>query len=781
MPHIEGISLREKLAQEGELPIGEAVRFLRDVVDALSEAHDKGVVHRDIKPDNVLLTKHHALVTDFGVAKAVSEATGRQKLTTEGIALGTPAYMAPEQAAADPHIDHRADIYAVGAVAYELLTGRPPFTGTTPQEILAAHVTQAVEPVTKYRDTVSPALAELVMRCLKKKPADRWQSAQELLPQLEALATPSGGMTPTGAMPVTSVRGGWKAWAAIGAVVAVVAAVLGVLVSGGEPEGPPRLVVLPFENLGAAEDEYFADGMTQAITSRLGQIPDIGIIARASAIQYKGTEKTVQQIGDELGVGYILNGTVQWNRYGGEAGEILVTPQLIDVSDGTQLWSEPYQVAMADVFSIQADIAEQVAAGLHVVLQPEETEAIEAPPTENLAAYDVYLRGLDYYERGISVSWEQRLLALEMFDSAAALDPGFTLAHVMRGNAHLSLGSYDLTLQPEMLGAPRWALAKEALDEAVRLDPEHVEVQKLLARYSWYSGERVQTEEHYTAVLRQEPNDVDALLALAYFQSQRGEGDSAEALIERAGELDPRSYRTAYTISDTYARHGKYQDALRYADRGISLAADESPPYFRKAWLHILAGDTAAAHVALQLGAERVGLVSLLAAMARHSAAVRVFRIFNEYGEVMRRLSQDAFGIDTLDYLLAKANSYYAAPEMARPYFDSLVVLRTAYLELNPDMAYARAGRANAYAGLGRKQAAMRDADSVLLMGTSLYPMWFIAEAYVMIGEHDAAIEQLRNLMPRRGRINPSVLRLDPIWDPLREHPGFQELLEGGN
>jgi Tol biopolymer transport system component len=164
-----------------------------------------------------MLSERHALVTDFGVAKAVSEATGRQKLTTEGLALGTPAYMAPEQAAADPHIDHRADIYAVGAVAYELLTGRPPFTGTTQQEILAAHVTQAVEPVTKYRDTVSPALAELVMRCLKKKPADRWQSAEELLPQLEALATPSGGMTPTDTRPVPARSGRWR-WLAPGAV-----------------------------------------------------------------------------------------------------------------------------------------------------------------------------------------------------------------------------------------------------------------------------------------------------------------------------------------------------------------------------------------------------------------------------------------------------------------------------------------------------------------------------------------------------------------------------------
>jgi Tol biopolymer transport system component len=202
MPFVEGQSLRDKLEKEGELPIGEAVRIIRDVVDALTEAHANGVVHRDIKPENILLRGRHALVTDFGVAKAVSEATGREKLTTAGVALGTPAYMAPEQASADPHLDHRVDIYAVGAVAYELLTGRPVFMGTTPQMILSAHVTEAPQPVTKHRDTVPPALEQLVLRCLEKKPADRFQSAEDLLPQLEALATPSGGMTPTDTRPV---------------------------------------------------------------------------------------------------------------------------------------------------------------------------------------------------------------------------------------------------------------------------------------------------------------------------------------------------------------------------------------------------------------------------------------------------------------------------------------------------------------------------------------------------------------------------------------------------
>ena len=237
MPFVEGESLRDRLAHHGELPVHDAVKVLIEVVDALVHAHAHGVVHRDIKPDNVLLSGRHALVTDFGVAKAVSEATGAHTLTSVGVALGTPAYMAPEQAAADPNIDHRVDLYAVGVLGYELLTGRPPFSGLTPQETLAAHVTKAPEPVERRRPGISPALSGVLMKCLAKRPADRWQTADELLAQLEPLATPSGGMTPTGAQPVAAVaRAARWVQPAIGAAVAVVLITGGVIMFRPAPE-----------------------------------------------------------------------------------------------------------------------------------------------------------------------------------------------------------------------------------------------------------------------------------------------------------------------------------------------------------------------------------------------------------------------------------------------------------------------------------------------------------------------------------------------------------------
>src|SRR6059036_2563980 len=227
MPYVEGEPLRDRLARHGELPIHDAVKILVEIVDALAYAHAHGVAHRDIKPDNVLLSGRHALVMDFGVAKALSEATGRQRLTTAGIALGTPAYMAPEQAAADPHLDHRVDVYAVGALGYELIAGRPPFTAGTTQEVLAAHVSQAPEPVTKWRPACPPALAAIIMKCLEKRPADRWQTADELLAQLEPLATPSGGTTPTG-MRLAPALAKCEPWLGRAAVAMGVLVVLGV-------------------------------------------------------------------------------------------------------------------------------------------------------------------------------------------------------------------------------------------------------------------------------------------------------------------------------------------------------------------------------------------------------------------------------------------------------------------------------------------------------------------------------------------------------------------------
>ncbi len=451
MPYEEGQSLRDKLAHEGELPIAEAVRILRDVVDALSDAHEHGVVHRDIKPDNVLLTKHHALVTDFGVAKAVSEATGRQMLTTEGVALGTPAYMAPEQAAADPHIDHRADIYAVGVIAYELLSGRTPFVGNTQQELLAAHVTQAPDPVTKYRDSVPPALAELVMTCLEKKAADRWQTAEELLQQLGALATPSGGMKPMGMTPVTALAR--RRWMMAGAAVAVAAIILVIAVVAALPRGsgftldPNHVVVAVFRNetgdpsldhIGTRTGHWITQGLQQAT------IPVTPWDLALQSWEFVQTEVEAGHVRDraralaeETGAGVVITGAV----YPVVSDSLEVQVSVTAVTGGRILGAvDPVRGTLASVSELIANVQRQVMGLLAISFDERVTaqaSTVARPPS--FEAYREFDRGLELY---LSATRHGDESPIPYLYRAFAIDSTFLTPLTYAGVVHINLGQW---------------------------------------------------------------------------------------------------------------------------------------------------------------------------------------------------------------------------------------------------------------------------------------------------------------------------------------------------
>jgi serine/threonine-protein kinase len=538
MPFVEGQSLRDKLAHEGELPIGEAVRILRDVVDALTHAHKHNVVHRDIKPDNVLLSERHALVTDFGVAKAVSEATGRQKLTTEGVALGTPAYMSPEQASANSHIDHRADIYAVGVVAYELLTGRTPFLGTTPQMILSAHMTDTPEPVSKYRESVPPALAQVVMKCLEKKAADRWQSAEELLPQLEAMATPSGGVTPTAMTPVGAV---WaqrrKTVLGAGAALAIAVAGWWVLVGRGgtvadQPSASIRIAVLPFENLSATQqDEYLSEGVTQDINTQLSKIDEFVVIAHGSAQRVGSAEMTHAEAATELGVDYLVAGSVAR-----AADRIHITARLIDPETDGQLWADDYdqELSASNVFAIRREVAEQVAAALNVILSPGEQARLTAQPTENTEAYRLYLEGRFFWNQRTPEGLQR---AVELFQQALQNDPDYALAYAGLADAYNMLADYSY-LPP----AETFPKAAQAARRALQIDTTLAEAYVSLAHVQWsFDYDWTEAQRTYERAITLNPNYATGHQWYAKALRDLGRSDEALTLVQRALELDPTS------------------------------------------------------------------------------------------------------------------------------------------------------------------------------------------------------------------------------------------------
>ncbi len=318
MPFVEGESLRARLARVGELPVREAVRILREVASALSYAHKHGVVHRDMKPDNVMLTDEFALVTDFGVAKAVTESTkepGSSTLTGIGVTLGTPAYMAPEQATMDS-VDHRADIYAFGVMAYEMLTGSLPFAGRSTQAMLAAQAIQTPEQIERRRPGIPRALAALIMRCLEKRPADRPQSAGELLAVLDSVHSDQRMVLG----PSWWGRRSTRIMAGVGAGIAIVAALVYAMANrrSADENGRPAaqlhsVAVLPLANVGGdARDEYFSDGMTDELANALSKLPGLRVASRTSAYAFKGKKDAdVGEIGRKLHVQAILEGTVR--------------------------------------------------------------------------------------------------------------------------------------------------------------------------------------------------------------------------------------------------------------------------------------------------------------------------------------------------------------------------------------------------------------------------------------------------------------------------------------
>lgn len=369
MPFVEGESLRARLTRMGQLPINEAVRLLQEITDALAYAHARGIVHRDIKPDNVMLSGRHAAVTDFGVAKAVSVSAG-DKLTTVGIAVGTPQYMAPEQAMAEATIDHRVDLYALGVMGYEMVTGHPVFEATTAQAILSAHVLEQPKDVRERRPEVPPLLAEALLKCLAKNPADRWHNAEELLAQLELVAsTPSGGMTPTTTRPYRSatatLRSGRRT-AIIGLIAVVVLAGGGgaamFLASRGGDGGIQRIAVMPIEDI-SGKDEVFVDAMQDALTNALNKLGTVGVASRSSMMVYKTAPKPTREIAEDLELDAVLEATVF------RSGDLIrFNVQFSDPVTTRSLWSETYERNVKDVLSAQSEIVTLTAQAVGKVL-----------------------------------------------------------------------------------------------------------------------------------------------------------------------------------------------------------------------------------------------------------------------------------------------------------------------------------------------------------------------------------------------------------------------------
>ncbi|UCD25774.1 MAG: protein kinase [Gemmatimonadota bacterium] len=789
MPLVEGESLRERLAREHVLSVTETVKLLHDIADALHHAHERGVVHRDIKPDNVMLSGRHAMVTDFGVAKGLSEATVTGEVDTLGVALGTPAYMAPEQAAADPSIDHRADIYSLGALSYEMLTGRTPFRGASPQAILAAHVTEDPVPVADERVGVPDELASVVMRCLEKDPADRWQSAEEFLQQLGPETTPSGGVDPVPTIPaITPLALLKRRSAVITAAVAVVAVLaLGWLFSGGDQvqSARPVLVVLPFENLGPSEDEYFANGVTDAITARLATLGGLGVISRTTAIQYQDSDKNSRQIANEVGADYVLEGTIQRERPRDPSSKVRITPQLIRASDDTHLWADSYDEDVAEVFEVQTQIAERVARAMDLTLLEPDRRSWSSRPTDNWEAYDYYLRGHDYLvgNRG-SGDANARRIAVEMLDQAVALDSSFALAYADLSLAHIWLFRHYIDPSEERL-----ALAKAALDRTLAIDPDLPAGHMALGHY-YYWGSTPNRElalAEFKLVALREPNNAYARSLIGELQAAHGEWAQALVNTALAADLDPREPEWSANAGRLFLMARQYEEAERYLNRSLALAPDYADAHMAKIALYLRwQGDLVSARQAVDEMASRVTPGQVALALIEFAPMLVVG---GDYDTLFTQLSPASIsGPYPFDYYFVQAEFYRLRnkPAVARAYYDSLVTALESVPPERTDDPIVGLLLGLGYAGLGERNRAMERASNIETMISGSDDVLFadmmqraLVWIYALIGEYDAAVDHLQQLLATPSLVSTPFLQIEQFPGNLRRHPRFQQLLTG--
>jgi len=721
MPFVEGESLRQLIRREGALPVDAAVRIIREIADALAAAHAAGVVHRDLKPENVLLSRGHALVADFGIAKALDRAAGHTSamLTTSGLILGTPAYMSPEQAAGDPNADHRADLYSLGVVGYELLTGSLPFGQRAPQQMLVAHAVEPAPPVTKSRPEVGDGVASLIASLLAKRPDDRPVSAESVLRALDGLGAAGGGLPPMSS-------DSWRSAASSGAPgsrnrARVFAGLLlaGVLVAAmmyrartsrdGATASPPGTVtapaaaglanvpeersiaVLPLVNLsGDKENEFFSDGMTDELINALAKVEGLRVAARTSAFAFKGKDVDAREIAERLRVRTLLEGSVR--RAG---NRMRVSVQLINAANGYNLWSDEYDRDVSDVFRVQDEISRAIVGKLKVHLVADSAAPLVRASTGNVEAYSLYLRGRYFYEKRTE---EGLVQAVRAFELAIAKDSSFARAWSGLADSYALLGIFGYRRQTET-----YDKAKVAALHALRID----------------STSATSAESHTSL----------ALIRLFY----EWNWDGASAEFDRAIALDPHYVPARLFHMWYYIAVDRPEDAVREIDKGIK----DDP-------LSLILGTRKAS--ALRYGGRL---------QEAHAQILKTLELDAKYSLAHSELSRILVGLHRCDEAMAEIGrigeqgAYYEGAGIG--YTTAFCGKREQALQLVPQLerSYAQAR-------------AVAEQLSLLYAG---------------LGDKDRAIQWLERAHDDR-RWSMFLIRREGMFDSLRGDPRFQRIVD---
>ena len=584
MPYAEGESLRERLDREGRLSLELVSRILRQVAGALSHAHGRGVVHRDIKPGNILLEQGHAVVTDFGIAVAV-DVMEQSRMTGAGLVMGTPVYMSPEQIDANSVVDARSDIYSVACVTYEMLTGVPPFMGPTPLAVLSKRLTGKLPPID--RDDLPEGVYDVISKALSLEVADRPATVAEFAETLDsALRSP----------------------------------VVRVAASAPKTE-TTSIAVLPFANMSADPDnEYFTDGITEDVINALSQVKDLQVASRTSSFAFKHKDQDIREIGRQLNVGTVLEGSVRRH-----ADRLRVTAQLIDVSSGYHLWSEQYEREMADVFAIQDEISCAIVETLKGTLLSRGSENLVRSYTDNMEAYSLYLRGRYF--------WNQRGAGLykagQYFKEAIDEDPEYAPAHSALADTYSLFGWYRamapreafplamdearraLELDDRLAEAHRsmafvllmhewdWDGAGREFNRALELNPGLATTHHWYAEYLMAMGQLADAIDHSRRALELDPLGliIHVLLGMAYYLSRRPDDSVRECL--KTLEMEPEFTPTFIWLGQAYLQLKEYGKAIDVFRREVELSPERPTAVAYLAASYALSGDRARASAIL--------------------------------------------------------------------------------------------------------------------------------------------------------------------------------------
>jgi serine/threonine-protein kinase len=792
---IEGETLRQ-LLMRGRIEVGEAIDVAIQVASALAAAHEAGIVHRDINPGNIMLRPDgYVKVLDFGIAKLAEQETPATMPKDEalllvetnvGSILGTVRYMSPEQAVGAP-VDNRTDIWSLGVVLYEMVTGHVPFSGDTSMDVMASILEKEPPPLRSYIRHTPPDLRQIISRALRKHRTERYQSASEMLQavkhlrhKLELKASPL-----------------WLRWirspAALVLVLLVAALALALPFYRHQnlPTNSPSeksVAVLPFENLSKDEENaFFAGGVQDEILNDLAKIADLKVISRTSVMKYKsGLERNLRDIAKALGVSHVVEGSVQ------RAGErVRVSAQLIDARNDRHLWAEHYDRDLADVFAIQTEIAQQIANQLQTKLSPAEKAAIAERPTADLVAYTYYTKAkeINIYTDNWEGAEKNADQKVELLEKATQRDPNFALAYCELAKTQLNLGDDEAEHRKHI------ELAKTAAETAVRVRPDLAEAHLALARYYFEAGVQTDTNgydrarEELAIVRRKLPNNAEALMIEALIGRHQNSWDASLAELQRASELDPRNGEVAYRLEEIYfemRRYSEFEQLIRKeaASGGYPL---EDP--FIQTWLaqmKLAQGDPVAAQSVL----EQVPLeysvwdTRFMAALylRDYDAANRVI------AATPAKYADNAFdlahGSENWAGLVARARG---DKQKALAAFAAAREKLQARLGDKPKDVPYLADVAKLDAGLGRKEEAIREAQHAVelqpIAKDSLNgPTWVanLALVYVWTGERDRALEQLEKVATIPG--SPGLptygdLRLNPCWDELRGDKRFDKIV----